>query len=1322
MTAEDREKTLEPGRTLLDRYVVDERIGAGASSVVYSGRQLSTGQKVAIKVLRTRVIDTVEGEANAAKRFTRELQLSAQLSHPHIVRLIDAGTLESGVVFTVFEHIHGASLSEVLKSEGPLSALESKRLMLQALDALSAAHALNIVHRDVKPSNMMVTKRGAQRNLLLLDFGIATVVEGARDADFAAVTGSNAFPGTPAYAPREQIRGASPTPKSDLYAWGLVFLECLTGRRAISGSSVADVLMQQLDASPVPIPPPLLAHPLGRILHRAVAKDVEHRYASAEQVFLELERCDVTDLEPGETIDPAMTRPIRAVAEPTKELRTTGSSPERRQVTALFASLEDVRGDTGEALEPEDLAELLKAARASAESIALKHGATLAPSRADEMLAYFGYPSAAEDAAYRAVLAALSIAHAAPSVHIAVHTGVVIVDPQASTADLVGETAATAERAAAHADHGGVVVTAAAKRLIEARFEVEPKIEAVLRRGEAPTALFTVLRELEQRRRPARAALVGRERELRLLQERFQEAKAGVGQAALLIGEPGIGKSRLVEELCERIAGEPHLFLDARCVAERADAPMHPFIELLEAQLGTPDEAGDRLAALERFLERLGLPLDEAGPLLASLLSVPFEHRWPRPVLSARGLRERTMELAAACFALLAEKQTLVLVIEDLHWADPSSLELLERVITAGRGVPLFVLLTSRPVQRAPWTGSLLQIRLNRLSYAETAKLISSLSAAELSEDSLSAIRDRSDGVPLFVEELTLMVAEVKEGARTLPMTLRDSLAARLDLVGEARRTALLASTLGRELEYGVLRAVSPLSDEDLKRDLGRLLDAELLFQKGLIPHARFVFKHSLIQEAAYESLVKTSKKNYHLNIAETLETKFPDVARGQPETLAHHYARAGRTKDAVRHIVTAGRKALSRSANQEAMSFVDRGLGWVREGGDDGSQTTQELQLQAVLIPALFASKGYASPEVARALERSNVLVAKTGDTPHSFPIRWGIWVYYTVRGRHLEAVEMARRLMHVAEEAKQPDLILESHVALGHSLYYLPDLKSGCRHLERVLELYDAEKHASHAQIYGQDPALVAYAFLSSMYWLRGQCDRALELLGKGRALAMKLKHAYSTDFILGLSAVQFQLRREPSEALAAASELSKSARTHVHPFWSAIADILAGWARVRLGEKSMEQISAGIDAFRATGARNNLPYDLALLAEAQAGTGDHASAIATLDEAIEVYEDTGERRLEAEIHRLRAESTAAISGEWTEAAIEELERAADVARQHGSLSLELRVAMSLSKALASRGDATSARARLQQIYEALPEGRDTPDQIEARAMLAQ
>ncbi len=1319
MLSEDREKPLEPGRTLLDRYVVDARIGAGASSVVYSGRQLSTGQKVAIKVLRTRVIDTIEGEASAAKRFMRELQLSAQLSHPHIVRLIDAGTLESKVVFTVFEYIDGASLSEILKGEGPLSALEAKRLMLQALDALSAAHALNIVHRDVKPSNIMITKHGAQRNLLLLDFGIATVVESARGEDFAAVTGSNAFPGTPAYAPREQIRGISPTPKSDLYAWGLVFIECLTGRRAISGTSVADVLMQQLDNSPVPIPSPLLSHPLGRILERAVAKDVDVRYHSAEQVFLDLDRCDVLDLEPGETIDPAMTRPTRApAAEPTKEMRTGASSPERRQVTALFVNLEDMRGETGGALEPEDLAELLKKARASAESIVTKNGATLAPSRADEMLAYFGYPSAAEDAAQRAVSSALAIVGVTPSVRIAVHTGLVIVDPSASTADLVGETAAIAERAAAYADDGTVVVTPATKRLIHARFELELKGEVSLRRGDAPTPLYFVNKELDQKRRSVRSSMVGRERELRLLQERFEETKAGVGQAAMLIGEPGIGKSRLVEELCETIAQEPHLFMEARCVAERANAPLHPFISLLESQLGE----GDRLAALERFLLRLNLQVEDAGPLFASMLSIPYEHLWPRPVLSARGLRERTMELTAAAFALLAEQQTLVLVIEDLHWADPSSFELLERVINAGRGVPLFVLLTSRPLTRPPWSSALLQIRLNRLSDTETAKLISLLSGeAELSEASLSAIRERSDGVPLFVEELTLMVAEVKEGARTLPMTLRDSLAARLDLVGEARRTALLASALGREMEYGVLRAVSPLSDDDLKRDLGKLLDAELLFQKGLIPHARFAFKHSLIQEAAYESLVKTSKKNYHTNIAETLETKFPEIVRGQPETLAHHYARAGRPTDAVRHIVVAGRRALSRSANQEAMSFVDRGMEWVREL-DAGTQTTQELQLQAVLIPALFASKGYASPEVARALERSNVLVSKIGDTPHSFPIRWGIWVYYTVRGRHLEAVEMARRLLHVAEEAKQPDLILESHVALGHSLYYLPDLKSGCRHLERVLELYDAEKHAGHAQIYGQDPALVAYAFLSSMYWLRGRCEYALELLGKGRALAMRLKHAYSTDFILGLSAVQYQLRQEPSEALAAATELLKSARGHVHPFWSAIGDILAGWARVRLGEQSIEQIGSGIEAFRATGARNNLPYDLALLAEAQAGTGDHQRAVETLDEAIEVYEDTGERRLEAEIHRLRAESTAAISGVWTDASIEELDRAIDTARMHGSLSLELRAVMSLSKALATRGDTSRAKARLVQVYEALPEGRDTPDQIAARAMLAQ
>lgn len=1320
MLTQDNERTLEPGRTLLDRYVVDARIGAGASSVVYSGRQLSTSQRVAIKVLRTRVLESQEGELNAVRRFSRELQLSAKLSHPHIVRLIDAGTISDDVVFTVFEYIEGASLAEILKAEGGLAPAEAKRLMLQALDALSAAHAGGIVHRDVKPTNIMITRRGAQRNLLLLDFGIATLVESARGEDFAAVTGSNSFPGTPAYAAPEQIRGMAPTPRSDLYAWGLVFLECLTGRRVMLGGSVADVLMMQLGSEPIALPPSLERHPLAKILERATAKDVDLRYATAEDAFRELERCDVRDLEPVETLEHAVTRNLRGSFDaPQHTSRATSSSPERRQVTALFVSFEDVAADSGPGpLEPEDFAELLRTARASAESAVQSRGAIIAPTRADQLLAYFGYPSAAEDAARRAVQAGLSIAASTKRAKIAVHTGLVIVDPSASTADLVGETAAIAERAASLAGDGELLITTATRRLVQTHFDMNDRGAHVLRRGEAAVALSSIVRESDHKKRVLRAPLVGRERELRLLQDRFEEAKAGVGQAALLIGEPGIGKSRLIEELRERIASEPHTYLETRCIAERADSPLHPFIELLIAQLGgTPD-----LEALENLVAASGLP-EDAVALFAAMLSIPFEHKHPKPDLSARGHRERTMELLSASFALLAEKKPLVLVIEDLHWADPSSFELVDRVISAARGAPLFMLLTARPLARPPWTSTLLQIRLNRLSDAETSQLVGSLLAQEspMPQSLRAQIASRSDGVPLFVEELTLMVAEAQDAERSLPITLRDSLAARLDLVGEARRTALLASTMGREMDYAVLRAVSPLTEEELKRDLSRLLDAELLFQKGVLPNARFIFKHSLIQEAAYESLVRASKKNHHKSIAETLENKFPDIVRAQPEVIAHHYAQAGKNNDAVRHIVTAGKRALSRSANLEAMSFVERGLGWVREL-DPGAQTTGEMQLHGVLIPALFASKGYASPEVAAALERSKTLAGKIGDSPHGFPLRWGIWVYDTVRGHHLRAVEEARRLLEIAEEAKQPDLILEGHVALGHSLYYLPELNEGCRHLEKVLELYDPARHSNHAQIYGQDPALVAYAFLSSMYWLTGRCDRALELLGKGRALAKKLQHAYSTDFILGLSAVQFQLRREPNEALSAASELLKSARAHVHPFWSAIGDILAGWAKVKLGDRSCAQIASGIEAFRATGARNNLPYDLALLAEAQAGTGDHDRAIETLDEAVKVYEDTGERRLEAEIHRLRAESVRAKEGAWNDVAENWLLRAVEVAQKHGSRSLELRATLNLAVSLADRGRGEEAFARLGAVYESLPEGHDTPDHLAARAWLGQ
>ncbi|MBN1210578.1 MAG: TOMM system kinase/cyclase fusion protein [Myxococcaceae bacterium] len=955
-----------------DRYEILSKVGEGGFSQVYRARQRVTGQEVAVKVLR-HLHATDEG--NVA-RFQREMRLCARLYHPNIVRLIDSGRTEQGQLYTVFEYVPGRTLGDVLAAEGALPVWEAAHLMLQVLDALGCAHRLGVVHRDLKPQNIMLTSTGVRRNALVLDFGLGTLTDEERKEDLSRITRTQEMLGTPAYAAPEQLRGETVTARADLYAWGLIFLECLTGQRVLAAGPLHEIIFKQLGAEPIPLPEWLREHRLGRLLRRALEKDPRARDVTAQSLLLELESCAMQGWPSADSVA------LQALGDATRG----PAEGERRQLTVLSCGLRLV----GSGKEEEELDALLWAQHAACVELARRREAWVGSILGERLLLYFGYPRAREDDAQRAAHLALDLMAELKQrgaelertqglrleARVGIHTGLVTSHElhgsgAGGLSVLAGHTPGVAERLELLAGPGEILVSAATAKLLREPFTLEPSGE---HRVGAGTRVLPVFRVQGRQRTLAQGLemtpagpLFGRALELELLQQRWRQALTGMGQGILLKGEPGIGKSRLVQELAQQVRPTPHTFLELRCAPEWRNSTLHPVVDWLERLLGVGRDwtAEQTAAALEALLSRYGFELAEAVPLFSSLLSVKgTSDRYPPQAMSPERQQELTLNALLTLIFELAQQQPVLLVVEDLHWADPMTLELLGLLVKEAASARLCAVLTARPEFSPPWsTAQVLQLQLGRLERQQVEEMVRSLTReAPLPSDVVEQVVGRTDGVPLFVEELTRMVAESlppqgdargrAPGSMAIPSTLRDSLMARLDRLGPAKATAQLAAALGREFTHELLEAASVTDAEALKRDLEALLAAELIHHRRGARGPTYVFKHGLIRDTAYESMIKPTRRQVHARIAAALEQRFPERVQEHPELLARHHAAAEQKREALGYARKAALAALGRSAHHEALAYATEALRWLHTIQDEQERARVELELSAIIKP----------------------------------------------------------------------------------------------------------------------------------------------------------------------------------------------------------------------------------------------------------------------------------------------------------------------------------------------------------------------------------
>jgi class 3 adenylate cyclase len=730
-------------------------------------------------------------------------------------------------------------------------------------------------------------------------------------------------------------------------------------------------------------------------------------------------------------------------AAPAAEPRT--SDAERRQLTVLFCDLVDSTVLASQ-LDPEELRDVVQAYQDTCAKVIARFEGHIAQYLGDGLLVYFGYPRAHEDDAQRAVRAGIGVVEALGQlntvlarergvqlgVRLGIHTGLVVVGDVGGGSRqeqlALGETPNIAARLQGIAAPDTLVISAATLQLLGGFFACQSLGRHPMKGLAQPLEVYQVLYERTARSRLEAAGstgltpLVGREQEVGLLRERWAQVKDGFGQVVLLSGEAGIGKSRLVQVLKEQVAGEPQAWLTpCQCSPYFQHSALYPMIDVLERvvlQFNREETPQQKLSKLEGHLVQYGLPLAEAVPLYASLLSLPRPADYAPLTLSPEQQKQKTLQALLTTLLRIAAQQPMLFVMEDLHWADPSTLEFLSLLVDQGPTARILTLLTFRPDFSPPWTGRshLTQVTVYRLAQRQTAEMIRQVTHGKaLPPEVVAQIVAKTDGVPLFVEELTKMVLEsglLQEREEryaltgplpplAIPATLHDSLMARLDRLATVKGLEQLAATLGREFPYELLQAVSPWDEGTLQHGLHQLVEAEFLYQRGLPPHATYLFKHALIQEAAYQSVLRSTRQQHHQRIAQVLAGRFPGTAETQPELLAHHYTEAGLREQAMPYWQHAGQRALQRSANLEAVSHVTRGLEVLSTLPETHERAQQELALQIMLGVALRATRGPSAPETERTYARACALARQVGSPPALFPALYGFWYAHMGRGQ---------------------------------------------------------------------------------------------------------------------------------------------------------------------------------------------------------------------------------------------------------------------------------------------------------------------------------
>jgi class 3 adenylate cyclase/predicted ATPase len=1033
---------------------------------------------------------------------------------------------------------------------------------------------------------------------------------------------------------------------------------------------------------------------------------------------------------------------------------------ERRQLTVLFC---DLVGSTALAqkLDPEELRDLMQAYQRACRDVIMRYEGHVAQYLGDGLMVYFGWPRAHEDDAVRAIRAGLEITQAVFELtastpiraRVGIHTGVVVVGetghgdasvPKAA----VGDTPNIAARLQALAEPNCVVASERTRSLARGLFDYSDLGVHVLKGVSEPMHLFQVVRARATDSRfeaahggAALTSLVGREEEIALLLRRWRQAGDGEGQVVLVSGEPGIGKSRLTQALREQIAGEPYISLRYQCSPYHLNSALYPIIEQFEFAAGftREDTSEQKLDKIEAVLVGSEEQRAESASLIAALLSLATE-RYPPLKLSPQKQKEKTLEAFAGQVEALACKAPVLMVFEDAHWIDPTSQELLDVFVPSLQSLPILLVITYRTEYTPHWAeqAHVTTLGLSRLGRRLGAELVSKVTGGKaLPREVLEQIVAHTDGVPLFVEELTKSVLESKVlheqddrytleaplPALAIPTTLRDSLIARLDRLAPVRELAQIGACIGREFSYELLAAVSPLKGARLEEALEQLTKTGLIFRRGAPPDATYTFKHALVQDAAYDSLLKSKRAHLHAQIAEALERDFCDRMANEPEVLALHFTQAGLNARAVPYWIKAGQRALARVALPEAVGHLTTALSVNERLAGGVERDRQELRIRVTLATAYLAFLGWAALEIAQTLRPARDLAMRLGADDELVAILGYLWVHHGTRCEYPRVLELIGELDALAQSREDSAAFLVARWTKVITYCQMGDFKRAHHSAEQLLLAYDQERHSQLAYVFNMDLKCDTLVWAGYGLWALGYPDQAKQTAAELIELARGLGHAFNLCWNLLGGNFAPLLRGETHLVRQWVAEAHSIAREHAMAF---VADVFVplweGFALIEDGDhtEGYAKLTPAIKAWCDGGTLLLIPWSNAARAVALMGLKRFAEARALLNEAVQTIDRTGHRMHEAEVHRVLGELEHLQLTPDGQAAEKSFLKALEVARSQQAKGFELRAAISLARLWRERGKSGAARDLLAPVYNWFTEGFDTKDLIEAKTLL--
>ena len=1382
-----RPRPLDAGQMpgTLGRYVIERSLGAGGYGQVYLAHDEQLRRRVAVKVLH-------QGTAAApadADRLLAEARRLAQLRHSGIVTVHDAG-VQDGIVYLVSDYLEGPNLHQWLKSARP-GWRETVRVVAEIADALAYAHSRATIHRDIKPENVILIDG---RSPVLIDFGLG--LDDTSGSEFGLISG------TYQYMAPEQAAGLAHRidGRTDIYGLGVVLYQLLCGRVPFRSFDRRELVRQIQEDDPQPVRQltPGLPPELDRICLQALSKRMQDRPTTASDFADALRRVLLHPAPSGSTstpvtidaADPAATG--RMLADPASETapltpattpsRARAAGAERRQVTMLACGAELFDSASFFELDPEEQARVRTWFDRVRDDVVERFGGTVTQQTHVGFAACFGYPVAHEDAARRAAAASLKLLEeltparpaerrTSPDVlpWIGLHTGTAIAELRPSGVSVAGDAPNVAARFDTIAEPGTIICSEATHALIHDYFRCASagrrQIHGVLPRSETYRVLGVLkgTTRLERTGPDRLTPLIGRDNEVNLLKDRWERAAEGAGQIVQIVGDAGLGKSRLVYTLKQHLrerapapissitpvahpasssedTGAGWAIVEWRSSPQRQSSSLYPVIDFFQRLLdpGSAESPEASFTRLVRHLESLGLG-KETVPLFASLLSLPLGAEYQPLSLPPHREREATFAAIRDWGRAWSRGRTLLFIVEDLQWTDASTLELLHDFVLHGERDRILTLLTYRPDFKPAWPAAAhhTTLALTRLGRREVAAMLQRRLESNLPPSMVDQLCDRTGGVPLFVEEFSQLVRESgaleRVGndtgrirllfAREIPATLQDLVMARLDRVPGASGLAQLASVLGREFSHELLAALAREDEATLQSELAQLIDAEILYRKGRPPHCSYVFKHALLEDAAYNSLVTSTRQQHHRRIAEVLETRFPQTAETEPELLAHHFAEAGLVQRSVEYWLEAGLRARRRSADIETIASLTRGLTLLQKLEPSLDRDRLELRFLGPLVTAYIAVRGYPSDEIGPVLDRSRVLCERVGDRNQLFVLVWGTWIWHIVRGEFRLSVSLAAETMRVAETLDDPSAVIEALFPVGATKLYRGDFTGARECFEHALAAgEDPARVEAWSALTGHDSRITFRCNLALALFYLGLPEQALTRIGEALDIARGLNQPFHVAYALHHSGWLHHHCRLAAEAEAAGESEMAIAVEQGSRSWHATGRMYKAAGMLLEGRvEGVPLFLDGLEAYRATAHQLALPYYLSILGYVHTRMGLFAKALATLDEGLQTAEQNDDRFQEAELHRLKGEALLAFSDEKAGEAEACFHQALEVARRQHGTAWELRAAMSLARLWQRTGRAAEGRNLLSTVYATFTEGHELPDLKDASALLA-